>query len=269
MKKLLVLVIPLLGSHLIVIAQGENWDTYLAIVKGKPSSVLVDMGARIISPDRKLPYLVITGPHAQNCNTKNGMPSVSEIPELETLLDATTGYLAGVTARKVVGTVTYNCERLNYYYVSDTTSVRTAINRMYNTNYKDRAFTLRITSDPSWGVYNNYLYPDSVTKLTMECNKIITTQLQKGNDIKKAQSILYSLGFLSDTGMQSFDYWATANGFKTIKTNKSNSFGTLWEITIEKSILLSTDSLIANLSKIKGNAKTHGGHVKNWGATQE
>src|SRR6185369_11842314 len=101
-------------------------------------------GLMATAPDKLLPFLVVTGPRANNCTNPSGMPGADEINTLEDILSATDDFLTGVTAKKLAGTFTYNCERLNYYYVRDTVAVRNAIARMYNKSFKGYKYTVKI-----------------------------------------------------------------------------------------------------------------------------
>lgn len=145
----------------------EKWDTYVAMFGDKYGSVLVDMARISSAPDKSLPYLVVTGPRAHKCD-KRGIPDKEEIDMLEAILDATGSFLTGATPKALVGTFTSNCERLNYYYVKDTTAVRNAIARMYNRNYKDYSYKISIRPDAEWSTYRTFLYPTDETKKRIE-----------------------------------------------------------------------------------------------------
>ena len=137
-------------------AQNENWDTYMAKFDKLPGSVLVDLGLYETAPNKLYPNLVITGPLAQSCNGQ-GLPDKEEIDALENILDATGNFLTGVTPKILAGTLTYDCKRVNYYYVKDTIGIRNAIARMYNRNYKDYRYAITIRSDPEWKTYRTFL----------------------------------------------------------------------------------------------------------------
>ena len=183
-------------------AQVEHWDTYMAKFGDKPGSVLVDMGYKDIAPDSKYPFLVITGPQALDCN-KQKLPGNEEIERLEEILDATNNFITGVTAKVLVGTFTYNCERLNYYYVKDTIGVRYAIMRLYNRNYPNYKYAINMKADRDWSSYRTFLYPNDETLNWMENNKIIAKMLQQGDSLTKPRDINFDTYFRTDTGRAS------------------------------------------------------------------
>src|SRR5262249_50197216 len=137
-------------------AQTEDWDTYMAKYGNKPGSVMVDMGLMAKAPDKRYPYLVITGPRAKRCN-EDGMPANDEIQVMEEILSATGNFITGVTSKTLAGTFMYNCERLNYYYVKDTMGVRNAIRRMYDRSYTDYDYAINIKPDEGWTTYRTFL----------------------------------------------------------------------------------------------------------------
>lgn len=247
-------------------AQQENWDAYISRYNNKPCSILVDLALVHSAPDHLLPYLVVTGPRAHTCTGKEGLLTPSEIQELEGILDVTGGYLGGVTARKLAGTLTYNCERLNYYYVRDTTGVRNAIRRMYATNYGTYEYTLHIKSDPQWTAYSTFLYPDSTTKSWMKTSRSIIDMRKQGQDISQPHPLHYKLGFRSDSARENFRIWSGANGFTFVSNNQSQQFGMPFDLTISRSCWLRTDSIMAVESLLTEQARLHSGYYAGWEA---
>ncbi len=178
-------------------AQAGNWDTYMAQFNGKPGSVLVDMGLQSSAPDKRYPYLVITGPAVERC-PPNGLPAAGAIEGLEEILERTTNFITGISAHVLAGTVTCNCERLNYYYVRDTLGLRGAVARMYNKNYKEQPYSIKIKYDPNWISYRTFLYPDDKTKRWMESTKIITAMLQAGDSLTQKRNINFKFNFQTE-----------------------------------------------------------------------
>ena len=194
-------------------AQGENWDNYVATFKGRPGSILVNMGLSDQAPDKRYPYLVITGPHSQQCKA-NGIPDNEEMPALEGILDATGSFLNGVTANVLAGTFTFNCQRLNYYYVRDTAGVHNAISRMYNQSYKGYTYSVKVKHDPEWSTYRTFLYPDEKMRQWMSNSKVIAGMLKAGDSLSQARDLNFTLYFKNDTGRRAFSEYARANSYK-------------------------------------------------------
>lgn len=251
---------------LIVNAQTEQWDTYMARLGGKPASVLVDMGAMSNAPENLLPYLVVTGPKTKHCNKKTGLPETAEIEKMEQVLEVTTAFLTGVTARKLTGTLTYNCERLNYYYVQDTFAVRNALVRMYTKNYPGYEYTIKIKHEPQWLTYRTFLYPDSVAAAWMSDNKQLTAMLQGGDNLSQPRDVIHTLYFTSDTGRTAFIRQAEKMGYTLEKTFDAGTVALPYELTIKRNATVKMENITAMEAELKEAAKTYNGYYKKWEA---
>jgi len=263
MKQLIpiLLLLPLLAN-----AQTEQWDTYMARLGGKPASVLVDMGAMANAPDNLLPYLVVTGPKTRLCNKKTGLPETEEIEKMEQVLEVATAFLTGVTARKLTGTLTYNCERLNYYYVQDTFAVRNALMRMYAKNYPGYEYSIKIKHEPQWLTYRTFLYPDSVAAAWMSDNKQITAMLQSGDDLSQPRDVIHTIYFTSDTGRTAFIKQAGKMGYSLDKTFDAGTVALPYELTIKRNAVVMMDNITAMQAELKEAVKPFKGYYKKWEA---
>ncbi len=248
-------------------AQQENWDTYMAKFGAKPGSVLVDMGLVSSAPLKLYPYIVVTGPKAKICNEANGIPDNESINKLETILNVTSGILSGATPKKLVGTFTYNCERLNYYYVKDTTAVRNAITRMYANHYSDIEYTIKIKPDPLWVTYRTFLFPDSTAQSWMSINKQLITMLQDGDNLATKRPIAHTLYFMTDSGRNAFNQFAERNGYKVTDVNDAKDVALSFECTVARESYVISDSIMVMQSELKPMAKKLKGYYKGWDAT--
>jgi hypothetical protein len=245
-------------------AQKEKWDTYLAMYGTKPGSVLVDMALAKAAPDKKMPYLVITGPRAHSCNAK-GVPAAAEIDKLEEILDNASSYLGGITASKLAGTFTYNCERLNYYYVVDTTGVRNALVRMYSKSYPDYDHTIKIKHDPTWIAYRTFLYPDEKTQRWMENSKIITTMLEMGDSLTTKRNINFKFHFQGESARTLFAAAARSRDYKADKLFTTGD-GLVYGIAVSKYDNVRIGLVDSMATELQAEAAKYGGIYIGWEA---
>ena len=243
----------------------ESWDSYLAKFGDQPASVLVDMGLNASAPDKRYPYLVVVGPKAHSSN-KYGLPDNEEISQLETILDATDNFITGITAKVLAGTVTYNGERLNYYYVKDTTGIRNAIRRMYNRSFKDYQFKLSVKSDPQWLTYSTFLYPSEETLNWMDNNKLITVLLQSGDSLTKPRNIVYAACFKTDSSRSAFMAFVTGNGYTVQKSPTVKNYTFPECILFSRFGYIKMDSINIVTTTIKEEVKKHNGFYDGWSA---
>jgi hypothetical protein len=246
-------------------AQVEHWDTYMANISGKPGSVLVDMGLMAAAPNNKYPNLVVTGPQAKKCNPQ-GMPDADEIALLEEILTATGNFITGVTPKVLAGTFMYNCQRLNYYYVKDTTGLRNALARVYARTYKDYDYVTKIKHDPEWDVYRTFLYPDEATQNWMENNKVITGMMKQGDSLKTPREVTFNFYFDTDTARNAFEAEVVVKGYATKRKTQSKKKPLLYAIVLSKKSEIAHDVIDKVTAELKEAAKKHNGHYEGWEA---
>ena len=244
-------------------AQNENWDTYMAKFGNKPGSVLVDMALIEKAPDKKYPYLVITGPRALNCDA-HGIPAKDEIDVLEDILNTTGNFITGVTAKALAGTFTYNCERLNYYYVKDTAGIRNAIMRLYDRGYQNYSYAINMKYDPAWTTYRTFLYPDEDMLDWMENTKMITKMIESGDSLATRRAISFAFYFKTDTAMKAFENYAGVRGYKTANTVGVSNFP--HAIKASKNDYVKIDIILPMIRELKDEAKKHNGLYNGWEA---
>ncbi len=231
----------------------------------KPGSVLVNLALMERAPDSKYPYLLITGPKAQNCDAR-GLPGKEEIDVLEDILRSTDNFITGVTAKVLTGTFTYDCERLNYYYVKDTMGIRNAIMRMYNRGYKNYSYAINMKYDPQWATYRTLLYPDEETQEWMENTKIISKMTEAGDSLKTPRDINFNFYFRSDTDRNAFADFAHAKGYKVNLLAFSKSSTASFEAIVYKNAFVKTDLIQAMANELKAEARKHHGVYDGWDA---
>lgn len=246
-------------------AQLEMWDAYISRVDNKPVSIMLDMALILKAPDSRYPYLVITGPQAAN-HSKTGIPTHEETEELEKILDATDNFLTGVTAKVLAGTVTYNNQRNNYYYVRDTAGVRNAILRMYNRNYKNYKFSVIIKPDKEWLTYRTYLYPDDSTQNWMDNNRNITAMLQQGDSLTQERNIVFAACFPSDTARSAFTSFVTGIGYTIDKTPLAKNGENTYCLLFSKKDRIKVDSFNNTTMYIRSQVKKYNGSYGGWNA---
>jgi hypothetical protein len=256
----LFLLLPCLAN-----AQDEQWDTYMAKFGDKPGSVLINMALMKTAPDKKYPWLLITGPRSHDCN-KQGIPSTDEIQAMEEILDASSNFVTGVTAKVLAGTLTYNCDRLNYYYVKDTTSIRDALKRMYGRSYSGRDYTIRMKYDPAWITYRTFLYPDSATARWMACNKVIEALLATGDSLDKPRSINYEAWFRSDSDRSLFVGFAASNGYKPDSLFATGAANAQYGVVVSKYGYVKTEAILSAEEELAAAIKKYRGYYNGWNA---
>jgi hypothetical protein len=250
------------------IAQTNNWEHYLVKYNNKPASILVDLSLAEKKDLFQYPFIVVTGPKMSNCG-QSGIPNKTDIAAMEEILDATDHCLKGLTAQLLAGTLTYECERLNHYYVKDTANIRNGILRMYRRNYPQTEFIVKIKPDPSWTVYHNVLYPTEAMINEAENNGIITAMLSKGDSLRGERSIKLAAYFDTDSAQQNFNKDIALLGCK-LYNQKRVEHATTYYLTIAETRKPIVTDTINNITWVFRQAvKKHNGSYLKWGCQSE
>lgn len=244
-------------------AQNEDWETYMAAIKDKPSSVLVNMALIDRVPNKLFPYLLITGPKSNNC-LSNGLPDNNEIAQLEQILTETDNFITGVTPKILAGTLTYNCERTNYYYVKDTTGLSVAIARMYSHSFNDYKYVFKIEEDPTWKIYRTFLYPNEDDLLWMQNNKIVTSLLEQGDSLTKQRDISFVLGFKDEADRKKFIDDMHVRGYKIDELDQVKGDEMPYQLKISRYDYVRNNIISTITAEVKEEAKKYQAQYNGW-----
>lgn len=155
---------------------------------------MLDMNMIEKAPIDELPFRLITGVTFLECNS-DGFPSEDEYKALYILSEELKGMIDVFTDASLVGTFTYQCERLDYYYVSDTTQLRNRLVQFYSSNYPKYDQYISIVFDPEWNTYIKFLYPNETLKEYMSNQKVIMNLQSSGDDLSKARKVNHFVYF--------------------------------------------------------------------------
>jgi len=194
-------------------AQTESWDVYTKTLSRGKASYMIDMGLAAEAPVKGIGYLVITGVKTQTC-TDEGLPDSQEFQGLYKVSDAVIPAIGMKTTFRYAGTCTYQCERLDYFYVRDTTGIRTALEKVYRDQFRDYTSQIQIKADAAWDTYFKFLYPDAMTVEYIRNRKMVQELKVKGIDPDVEHTIQYSFMFTADTGIDAFMTEAAKLGLK-------------------------------------------------------
>ncbi len=194
-------------------AQEENWDTYLANYDGKPGTTIVDMGIKVIAPIAKFPFALITGVKYKNCD-KDGFPSASEFDKLYIISDTVAAKLKALSPNRMAGTFTYDCERLDYYYLADTVHIRKVLTAVYESQFKGYSFYINITVDKKWTAYLEFLYPNDETREYMSNQKILIALSEAGDKLESSRKVDHWAYFKTEKDRSCFIEHIKKMGFK-------------------------------------------------------
>lgn len=191
------------------IAQDENWVTYTSKHEKGPASIMVNLAAKQSAPDKKLVFLLTTGVSFKEC-TVEGFPVNNELPLLYDISDSV-NYIVSRTIKNnmLVGTFTYQCQRLDYFYLRDTSELRIRLTAFYKKRFPAYTAIINIKVDSSWNTYLKFLYPGEDLFEYMQDEKVVNQLKKAGDDVYKERQIDHWLYFTTDSDRKCiFNYLA-------------------------------------------------------------
>ena len=115
--------------------QQEEWDVYMSKHEKGTGSTMLNMALKRVAPLRDLPFVLVTGVTFREC-TSDGFPTKGEFPNLYRMSDSVKSVIDASTKNLLAGSFTYQCQRLDYYYLADTTGIRSKLGNLYATQFK-------------------------------------------------------------------------------------------------------------------------------------
>lgn len=206
-KILLFLLVPVS-----LFSQEDQWDAYIASYEKGAGSTLVNMSAKTNAPYKELKFVVITGVTFKGCSA-DGFPTQLQFPDLYRVADSVNNLLTAATETKHVGSFTYQCERLEYYYVKDTAAIRANLARLYKSAFPQYQPYINIRQDKNWQGYLEFLYPNEETLEYMGNQKVLLKLKEAGDGLDKPRKIDHWIYFKTEADRDCFQAYLKANNF--------------------------------------------------------
>lgn len=225
----------------------DDWDAYLAHFKKYPGSVSLNMALKKVAPLSTYPYLVITGVKYSDCQS-DGLPSRREFTNLYKISDSINAVINRSARAVNAGSFTFQCERLEYFYVDDTTWIRHRLKLLYENRFNGYLPHTEIKKDSAWNTYTKFLYPKEETLEIMANQKIVSALQRAGDNPAIARNIDHWAYFKTEADRTCFitTYLAKNRFAVTAKENTTSYPGYPFKVTFSR-----TDKpAVATISKL-------------------
>jgi hypothetical protein len=235
-----------------------NWDVYTAQYDKGMGSVMLDMSLKAKAPVKKLPWLVVTGVTFNYCD-EHGLPGLSAMPTLYAISDSLQVNMNKHGENINTGSFTYQCQRLDYYYVTDTVNLRKQLLQFYRQKFPSYAPYINFKKDTSWSGYLKFLYPGDAVLEHMQNEKIVFKLQKAGDKLDKARIVDHFIYFKNKEDLTCFWFYANTYGFKLESQDNTGDAEKPWQLHIsrmDKVDLASIDQLTILLRREAG--KCHG-----------
>lgn len=244
-------------------SQEGNWDVYLATYEDGPGSVALNMDLINVAPMKHLPYLLITGVKYDNCR-EDGFPTSEEFNALYNISDEVIKLVSELTTAEIVGSFTYQCQRLDYIYLADTTAVRKNLTNLYSSNYSSYEPYTNIKPDDQWEAYTKFLYPSEEILEYMSNEKVLMQLRQAGDDLTKPRQIDHWIYFADEKGRGEFISYVEKLGFKIENQEKQDDLQYPYSLHISKVDSVHPNEINKLTLDLRNKAKELNGQYDGW-----
>ncbi len=218
------------------------WDVYLARYDEGVGSTTLNMDLIKVAPKKQLPFLVVTGVTFKNC-TDDGLPNPEQLDTLYVISDEVVNAIANLTSSEHAGSFTYQCDKLDYIYVSDTLEIRSALVELYSSKHAGYEYYTRIERDEKWEAYTTFLYPSDDIQDHMSNAKVLEQLEASGDDLSKPRKIEHFMSFKDEQGRARFETFAIKNGFEIENRSKQEEGNFKYAVVISRIDSVDIESL--------------------------
>ncbi len=241
----------------------SNWDAYIANYENGAGSTTLNMDLKKVAPKTDLPYILITGVTYSNCK-QDGFPEKEEFNKLYKVSDEVEATISKLTKMELAGTFTYQCERLNYYYINDTTQIRSKLTTLYKSKFGNYKYYINIKPDKSWDAYLNFLYPNEEIQESMSNQKVIEQLQDGGDDLTKSRQVDHWLYFSNEKNRDLFEKQIAQNGFKIELKEKIDDPDKPFKLHISRDDKVDPESISKITLELRKKAKELEGDYDGW-----
>jgi uncharacterized protein (TIGR01619 family) len=263
--KISMLVLPPLFCLVPVIltAQQPQWETYMGQYENGPGSTILDMSVKDKAPVKALPFLLVTGINFEKCNT-DGLPEKEAFSQLYKVSDAVKLCMDSFIENIFAGTFTYQCERLDYYYIKDTAGIRQRLDKLYIDSFAGSKFYTNIKVDKIWQAYLDFLYPNALSLEFMLNEKLLMKLQEAGDQPDKERPVDHLLYFTTEADQQCFIPYILKQRFKILAKEKTDDSKRSYKLLISRTDKVDLATISAITIDLKRVAMKCNGEYDGW-----
>lgn len=247
----------------ISMAQEEGWDVYMAQYDKGPGTTILNMKLKELAPFKGMPFLLVTGVKFKNCSN-DGLPEADEFDKLYYVSDEVQKIVKKLVKFNFVGTFTYQCERLDYYYVSDTAPLRPELMKLYAAKFSSYQPYVNVKHDKNWDAYLNFLYPSAETMEYMRNNKVLMSLQNAGDKLEKPRQVDHWIYFASEADRKCFIAYCEKNKYNIEATQTLTDVDMPFQLNISRIDKVDMESITAITIELRKEAGKCKGRYDGW-----
>jgi uncharacterized protein (TIGR01619 family) len=244
-------------------AQDAQWEAYMGQYENGPGSTMLDMSIKNRAPVKGMSYLLVTGITFEKC-TADGLLEKETFPQLYRISDAVKLCVDSAVQNIFTGTFTYQCERLDHYYIKDTAGIREKLNRLYADSFPGSRYHINIKVDKIWQDYLDFLYPNAVSLEFILNEKLLLKLKDEGDRLVKERQVDHWLYFTTEADEQCFIPYVVKQKFKIVNKEKTNDTKRGFKLQISRMDKIDLSSISAITIDLKRMAMRCNGEYDGW-----
>ena len=245
-----------------LVAQPQ-WETYMGQYEKGPGSTIVDMSIKDKPPVKEFPFLLVTGISFEKC-TADGLPEKEAFPLLYKVSDAVKLCMDNTLVNIFAGTFTYQCERLDYYYIKDSTGIREKLDKLYADSFTAAKYYTNLKVDKIWQAYLDFLYPNALSLEFMLNEKLLLKLKEAGDHPDKERPVNHIIYFTTETDEQCFIPYMLKQHFKIVSKEKTGDTKRPFKLEISRIDKADLSSISAISIDMKRMAMKCNGEYDGW-----
>jgi len=260
MNKTIFILLSLLNISFLT-AQEESWENYMTNLEKGPASISVRMDLSNNAPDASYKYILMTGFFYDEISD-DGLPGQANFDEIYTLTDSLDIRLNRRASSKYVGSLNYNFQRIQYYYLSDYEGINEELKSFYKEFFPKKEPYIEIKEDPNWSYYLEFLYPKERAIDNMNDLNMIKLLESAGDKLTSPREVKHRIAFFSDSEKQAFLSEMKTEGFnEKLDPNAATDY---FPIVLVKDHAVDANTLRGITAKLRSVAKKHNGQYESW-----
>lgn len=242
-----------------------HWETYMASYEdGKPGSTTVRMDLIDAAPISEYGYVLVTGIKYET-EREDGLPKGdATFKLLHQIGDELEALLKLETESMLVGSFTYNFERLEYFYLKSDEGLKEKIETFYKENYPKETYHLNIKEDKKWEYYTEFLFPNAETQNYMYNQRIINELKEAGDNLTKVRRVDHWMYFRSTEDLERFKEDILKQDFKVEFTGRKGVAKFPYSIQFYTYDKLDIDTITLITASLRNMAENYNAMYDGW-----
>jgi uncharacterized protein (TIGR01619 family) len=246
----------------------ESWETYLATYDNKPGSTTVRMDLISSAPINEFQFVLVTGIKYES-EREDGFPEKQTFNKLYKVADEIINLLNQNCKNIIVGSFTYNYERLEYFYLESEEGIKKKIQEFYQKNYPNEKFYINLKKDADWKYYKEFLYPNEETINYIADQKVVSQLIKAGDKLTKERRVDHWIYFSKKKELKEFEKDVKKLNFVIESKDNNGSSERPFKIRIWKIHKVDINSVNLVSIKLRKLAKKYDGDYDGWETSVE